>query len=80
MRIDIRSCSDWEALYIDGILYEEGHSLQWPRILQQLSDRLYITVTDEEIEVPPDFSDDTHYIHFEDRLEDISVGRYDDGE
>lgn len=76
-RLDIRYCDDWEALYVDGVLYEENHSLNWRRLLVELSGRLGTCVTAEPIDVPEDFDDSTHYIDFADRLEDIAVGRYD---
>jgi hypothetical protein len=30
---------DWEGLYIDGELFEEGHSLYWVRLLEKLIEK-----------------------------------------
>jgi len=30
---------DWEGLYIDGELFEEGHSIHWSRLLQKLIEK-----------------------------------------
>lgn len=78
MKIDVRYCDDWEALYVDGDLYEEGHSLNWHAILQQLLPQAGISFTSVELDLPEDFNDDTHYVHFADQLDSIVVGRYPD--
>lgn len=76
--VDVRYVDDWEALYVDGVLYEQGHHINWHAVLEELFAKVNVTFVSEEVQLPLDFSDDTHYVHFEDRIEEISVGRYDE--
>lgn len=70
--IQFRSCDDWVAMYVDGTLVLENHTLHWRHVLSALG----IDFEDEEIDMPTDFSDETHYVEFAQRIEDIKVGRY----
>lgn len=49
-------CIDWEALYIDGKLAAEGHSLSADRVLERISKHMdceieYIGITDDVAEM-----------------------------
>ncbi len=74
MKIQVRTTSDWSALYIDGVKSIDGHTLHWSHVL----DALGIEYDSQEIELPPDFRDYTHYIDFTDKVEDINVGKYEE--
>ncbi len=86
MRIDVRSCDDWSALYIDGVLKLENHSLYWAHVVEAIQEALLksgttfsIEVTREDVPLPDNFSDETHYVEFTEKLQDIKVSEYKSG-
>lgn len=73
--VEVRETNDWSALYINGRRALEGHTLYWAHVL----DTLGIAYNRADVELPSDFTDETHYIHFADHLEDIVVSKYIEG-
>ena len=69
MKIEFVSCSDWIAMYIDGKLAVDGHSLAYFHIL----DALNLEYTSREIEVPENAD-----VDFAENISDIKIINYDD--
>lgn len=72
MKVNIVSVEDWEALYIDGKLVDEGHSLDLVEVLRLLK----IDVHSVYMESNPDEGDGDWY--FADKLEDVKFEPYGD--
>ncbi len=69
-QITFVTASDWVAMYIDGIKIIEGHSLHYSHVL----DALGIPYTQQS--GPKEGMGE--YVDFTDRLEDISIVKYED--
>lgn len=70
MIINFVRADDWVVMYVDGVKKAEGHSLHYSHIL----DALGLAHTTREIEC----NDETHWIDFAERIEDVKLNKYGD--
>ena len=57
MKIHIRKCDGWIAVYVNGEIYSQGHSLGFTDALDMLIDelKLQVEITSEYLEGDVDF-------------------------
>ena len=57
---------DWEAVYIDGVLADQGHSIDWMSVIAELGCNTYVQeVSYEWLVERGDFPEDINEVVFE---------------
>lgn len=56
---------DWEAVYIDGVLASQGHSINWMHVIEELGCNAYTQEVDYEwLDEQGEFPEDMNEVVF----------------